>query len=205
MTRDEYIGGFYRFRCGMRWEARCAWEYVQLHGDPFRFFNLPSLRMPTCSLRCLRCKTQLEIDFAVIRHAEVYDYDCEHCNACNCFSSIAAITKLDRFRERGEKYQRAWQRLVYGDDDDDGKRRRRSGISSKLRWQVLHRDDFQCRYCGAKPGESELHIDHVLSKADGGNDIIDNLVTACVPCNLGKGSDSVRNAFVPVYLPTMSH
>lgn len=209
MDKDDYIHTFFKFRCGNSWEARRAWEYVKLHGDRFNYFNLPSLKMPTCSLRCRRCKTALDIDFAVIRQAEVYDYDCEHCYACNCFSSIAAINKLDRFRDRCEKYEVAWERRVYGhpltDGDDDSAPRRsgRSGVPAKLRWQVLRRDEFRCRYCGASSGSSELHVDHVLSRADGGRDTIDNLVTACIECNLGKGSDSLFREPELRYLPSL--
>jgi len=200
MTRDEYIEGWCKFRCGVSWDARRSWEYVQLHGDPFGFFNLPSLTMPKCVLRCRRCKTELDIDFAVIRGAEVYDYDCEKCCCCNCFCSIAAIKKLDAFRRRCERYELAWQRIVYSDDEfesnyhtDAPRKQRRTGVSRRLRWQVLTRDNFRCRYCGASGDQAELHVDHVISRLDGGTDEIGNLVTACIPCNLGKGGESVRD------------
>jgi 5-methylcytosine-specific restriction endonuclease McrA len=199
MTRDEYITGWCYFRCGVGWEARRAWEYVQLHGDPFGFFNLPALTMPKCTLRCRRCKTELDIDFAVIRGAEVYDYDCENCYRCNCFSSTTAIKKLDAFRARCERYEREWHRVIYSDDENEddeqdaanGGKRRRTGVALRLRWQVLRRDNFTCRYCGASAESAELHVDHVISRADGGSDEIGNLVTACIPCNLGKGSESM--------------
>ena len=31
-----------------------------------------------------------------------------------------------------------------------------------LRMQVLARDGFRCRYCGATPFQTELHADHVI-------------------------------------------
>lgn len=209
MDNEDHIAAWCRFKCGNTWEGRRAWEFVQLHGDPFDFFNLPSGRVPICSLRCKRCRAKLDIDFSVIRNAQVYDYDCEHCYACNCFSSVAEITKLDRFREQCEKWQRAWDTRVYGreqndDDFEPRTRRTRSGVSAKLRWRVLHRDGFKCRYCGAGPGEKELHVDHVRSKANGGADILENLVTACIPCNLGKGSESVQQPLEIRYLPSMN-
>jgi len=68
-----------------------------------------------------------------------------------------------------------------------------NGASSgyvRLRYQVLTRDDFQCRYCGRSPLEDHdvtLQIDHITPKASGGQDESDNLVTACSDCNQGKG------------------
>lgn len=64
----------------------------------------------------------------------------------------------------------------------------RRPISKKLRFAVLSRDGFRCRYCGAGPEEQVLHIDHRVPVALGGTNDIDNLVTACLPCNLGKSA-----------------
>jgi hypothetical protein len=55
-----------------------------------------------------------------------------------------------------------------------------------LRFKVLSRDNYTCRYCGAKAPDVKLHVDHVIPKALGGRDRLDNLVTACEACNLGK-------------------
>lgn len=61
-------------------------------------------------------------------------------------------------------------------------------ISKALRFEVLRRDGFACTYCGRRPPDIELHIDHVTPSALGGQDIPENLRTACVDCNAGKGS-----------------
>jgi HNH endonuclease len=68
---------------------------------------------------------------------------------------------------------------------------RRSGPSPKLRWQALARDSFTCQYCGRKPPEVALTVDHKVSVKDGGTDELDNLVTACEECNGGKGPSSL--------------
>jgi len=70
-----------------------------------------------------------------------------------------------------------------------GSRRR---LPPKLRFSVLLRDNSRCVYCGKTEKESPLHVDHKISVADGGSDLLDNLVTACEECNLGKGARSVR-------------
>lgn len=69
----------------------------------------------------------------------------------------------------------------------------RKKISASLRWQVFARDNFTCRYCGVQAGKDgvEIHADHIISVADGGDDSIDNLLTACQQCNGGKGARSL--------------
>lgn len=69
-------------------------------------------------------------------------------------------------------------------------------VSKRLRFEVFRRDNFQCRYCGAKPPETELRIDHVTPKALGGSDEASNLATACHPCNAGKSSMPADAAIV---------
>lgn len=64
----------------------------------------------------------------------------------------------------------------------------RKAISKKTRFEVFKRDGFKCQYCGAHPPQVLLHVDHILAVANGGSNHMDNLVTACQPCNLGKGA-----------------
>lgn len=59
---------------------------------------------------------------------------------------------------------------------------------------MLARDGFRCRYCGATPHRVYLEVDHVIPRAHGGPTTMDNLVTACGSCNVGK---SDRLAEVP--------
>lgn len=62
----------------------------------------------------------------------------------------------------------------------------------KLRFEVLKRDYFTCRMCGASPSKDPsvvLHIDHIIPWSKGGETVIDNLQTLCSKCNLGKSDD----------------
>lgn len=70
---------------------------------------------------------------------------------------------------------------------------KRTPIPPSIRWSVFYRDGFACRYCGAQAGQDgvELEADHVLSVKEGGDNRIDNLVTACRVCNVGKGPKSL--------------
>lgn len=60
-------------------------------------------------------------------------------------------------------------------------------ISPRLRFVVLARDGFACRYCGHRPPDVALHVDHVVPEALGGLTEPGNLIPACDLCNLGKG------------------
>lgn len=64
----------------------------------------------------------------------------------------------------------------------------RKQISKKIRFEVLKRDSFKCQYCGATPTDTLLHIDHITPVALGGKNNLDNLITACASCNLGKSA-----------------
>jgi HNH endonuclease len=64
----------------------------------------------------------------------------------------------------------------------------RKQLSKKTRFEIFKRDIFTCQYCGAHPPGVILHVDHIKPVADGGTNVIDNLVTACEPCNAGKGA-----------------
>lgn len=61
-------------------------------------------------------------------------------------------------------------------------------VSRALRFSVLKRDNHTCRYCGAAAPDVKLTVDHVIPVALGGDDKPTNLVTACQPCNAGKGA-----------------
>lgn len=61
-------------------------------------------------------------------------------------------------------------------------------ISKRLRYEILRRDGYACRYCGATSPRVELTVDHVVPVTLGGKDDPSNLVAACRDCNAGKTS-----------------
>lgn len=83
---------------------------------------------------------------------------------------------------------------------------KRITIPTTLRWTILSRDGFRCRYCGSSPSRladgtpahSELRVDHIVSVKDGG-DLTNtkNLVTTCLTCNSGKGARSLDPDTIP--------
>lgn len=75
--------------------------------------------------------------------------------------------------------------------EKEKKRRKalRNEITHKLRFEILERDNYRCRYCGASPKDDEsikLEIDHIVPLDRGGTNDRDNLVTSCWQCNEGK-------------------
>ena len=59
------------------------------------------------------------------------------------------------------------------------------------RFNLFLRDEFRCQYCGNR---GDLTFDHVVPRASGGTTRWDNVVAACSPCNLRKGSKSLGRA-----------
>ena len=64
----------------------------------------------------------------------------------------------------------------------------RVAIPKRMRFEVFKRDGFECVYCGATPPNAILHCDHFTPVSLGGLTEVDNLVTACQPCNSGKSN-----------------
>ena len=62
------------------------------------------------------------------------------------------------------------------------------------RRNIFARDHNQCQYCGKKFITSELSLDHVIPRSQGGGTSWDNIVCACVDCNVRKGGRTPRQA-----------
>ena len=72
---------------------------------------------------------------------------------------------------------------------------KRKCVSKKIRFEVFKRDVFQCQYCGSQPPSVVLELDHLHPVSKGGDNSIDNLITACFDCNRGK-SDGLLSVAV---------
>jgi len=62
------------------------------------------------------------------------------------------------------------------------------------RHNIFERDKNRCQYCGRKFGKTDLTIDHVIPRSKGGKDTWQNMVLACVPCNIRKGNRTPHEA-----------
>ncbi len=61
---------------------------------------------------------------------------------------------------------------------------------------IMRRDNYTCQYCGIR--ENMLTVDHVIPKSRGGGTSWTNVVVACKPCNLKKGSRTAVEAGMPL-------
>ncbi len=79
------------------------------------------------------------------------------------------------------------------------------------RRNIFERDKHTCQYCARKLNKPELTIDHVVPQSKGGTDTWDNLVLACVACNVRKANRTPNQANMPLikrpvkpsWLPTL--
>jgi 5-methylcytosine-specific restriction endonuclease McrA len=62
------------------------------------------------------------------------------------------------------------------------------------RLNIYARDHDTCQYCARQLPRSELNLDHVLPRSQGGKTTWENVVCSCVPCNLKKGGRTPEQA-----------
>ncbi|HZI10652.1 MAG TPA: HNH endonuclease [Myxococcus sp.] len=62
------------------------------------------------------------------------------------------------------------------------------------RLNIYARDADTCQYCGKSLPRTELNLDHVLPRCEGGKTTWENVVCSCVPCNLKKGGRTPEQA-----------
>ena len=72
----------------------------------------------------------------------------------------------------------------------------RTSRSKRARFAIFERDLFTCQYCGLRPPDAVLQLDHIHPLSKGGSDTEENLTTSCVDCNAGK-SDRLLGAVTP--------
>lgn len=59
-------------------------------------------------------------------------------------------------------------------------------MGNSTRFKVFERDGYKCRYCGSRPPDVVLQVDHFIPVAEGGGNELTNLLTSCKECNHGK-------------------
>ncbi len=140
-----------------------------------------------------RAFTMLCRDMAEIIHVE----DGQYVNY-----DLSTWTEVSEFRRQYEREEHDWVRTVryeiavpriirlFGYDRLPVQRVKLN------RRNLFARDRNQCQYCGHHFPTSELTLDHVTPRTQGGGDTWENLVCACVPCNARKGGRTPQQARV---------
>jgi 5-methylcytosine-specific restriction endonuclease McrA len=62
------------------------------------------------------------------------------------------------------------------------------------RRNIFARDNNQCQYCGKRFPTAELSLDHIVPRSQGGTSSWENIVCACVSCNVRKGGRTPKQA-----------
>lgn len=66
------------------------------------------------------------------------------------------------------------------------------------RRNIFERDKNTCQYCGRRAPRSDLTLDHVIPRSRGGFDSWENLVLACMRCNVKKANRTPEEARMPL-------
>jgi 5-methylcytosine-specific restriction endonuclease McrA len=62
------------------------------------------------------------------------------------------------------------------------------------RRNIYARDSSRCQYCGKEFHTTDLSLDHVVPRSLGGQSTWDNIVCACMKCNIKKGGRTPHQA-----------
>jgi 5-methylcytosine-specific restriction endonuclease McrA len=69
------------------------------------------------------------------------------------------------------------------------------------RRNIFARDGNRCQYCGKRFITSELSLDHVKPRSQGGDTTWENIVCCCVKCNVKKGGRTPEQAHMHLIRP----
>ena len=174
--------------------------------------------------RCVRCKTDVVWDGTTdvqnghgrswsltlqttigcrqcgrtIAYADVLDGRVEMvCHRCKALSVTTAASRQITSRNYTAEsivalMEERWEVFV------KAQARKRAEVAVGLRFDVFKRDGFRCRYCGRSVDDGLiLHADHVVPQSKGGPTTLENLVTACFDCNIGKSAKILPVEFHP--------
>jgi 5-methylcytosine-specific restriction endonuclease McrA len=136
---------------------------------------------------CLLCKSQAEV--IRVEDGQYLSYD---------FESWAELSALKAQLTRDEHED--WVRTAHSEIQAprvirllDYDKVPRQTVKFNRR-NIFARDHNQCQYCGRKFVTSELSLDHVIPRSQGGGTTWENIVCACVECNVRKGGRTPRQA-----------
>ena len=71
------------------------------------------------------------------------------------------------------------------------------------RRNIFARDHNTCQFCGKRFSTTQLSIDHIIPRSRGGTSAWENLVCACVKCNVKKGGRTPSEANLSLIRPAV--
>ena len=69
------------------------------------------------------------------------------------------------------------------------------------RRNIFLRDEHRCQYCSRRLSQQKLSVDHVMPRSRGGGNTWDNVVCACLTCNVRKGGRTPAEAGMHLLRP----
>ena len=138
-----------------------------------------------------RAITLLFRQLAEVVHIEEGQYAAYSLDSWRELSALhAALSDPDQDWVRAVGYDLRAPRVIRLLSCDRGPRQ---GLRFNRR-NVFARDGNQCQYCGRGFPTSELSLDHVVPRSRGGITSWENIVGACVACNVRKGGRTPHEA-----------
>ncbi len=138
-----------------------------------------------------RAVTLLFRELAEVVHVEEGQYGAYSFETWRELSALqAAMADPEHDWIRGVGFQLRAPRVIRLTECDRGPRQ---GLRFNRR-NVFARDGNRCQYCGQGFPMSELSLDHVVPRSQGGLTTWENIVCACVACNVRKGGRTPQEA-----------
>jgi 5-methylcytosine-specific restriction endonuclease McrA len=110
----------------------------------------------------------------------------EECCVCStCVKKLAHAFIMKHSGEPDSRFAPKGEYDAYWAERDRRKKAGKQPIPSKVRRQVLERDQYRCQECG---DHRNLQVDHIFPESKGGTIELGNLRCLCKPCNVRKGS-----------------
>lgn len=163
----------------VRWQRH---DWVVWEEQPYEFFIVvptsggdERVRVDMCRL----CEGWVGLGDGITLHGFVM------CNECS-----DAIMNLEHERFTG-KY-------ITWPNESPPSTAKKATIKPSLRREVYERDEYGCRYCGAR---KNLSLDHVMPESQGGETTAENLVTCCKSCNSRKHARTPEEAGMELLPP----
>lgn len=104
------------------------------------------------------------------------------------YDYLGAFQREGATRANIETRHEVYRRRALRDIPDLAPRDRRRAFSREERVIIWRRDDGICQECHEDVAFDDMHADHVVAHAAGGQTVIDNGRTLCASCNLSRGT-----------------
>jgi len=102
-----------------------------------------------------------------------------------------ALKDFVKWQSRSRKHYRLLTKKSAVSQGIITKKKVQTYITKSMRFDIMKRDKFKCRLCGASPAVNPkvtLHIDHIIPRSKNGKNTPGKLQTLCKDCNYGKGT-----------------